>query len=186
MRRPRRVSRLSRRCSRRPWPWVVPGLGHFVLGKRQKALVFVVLIPSMFLVGLGLDGRLFPFDFTQPLAGLAAVAARGVGMSALLAGWLGYGQGVVTAASYMREHVPHRQWPAEHARRPRRVRRGVGAEVMTSHLGLLILFAFFVAAVFATISHDDPPAQLRFGLRLFGGFVGTGLLLGWLMYPLPL
>lgn len=57
---------------------------------------------------------------------------------------------------------------------------------MTSHLGLLILFAFFVAAVFATISHDDPPAQLRFGLRLFGGFVGAGLLLGWLMYPLPL
>lgn len=80
--------------------WVVPGLGHFVLGKRQKALIFVVLIPSMFLVGLGLDGRLFPFDFTQPLAGLAAVAARGVGLSALLAGWLGYGQGVVTAASY--------------------------------------------------------------------------------------
>jgi len=57
---------------------------------------------------------------------------------------------------------------------------------MTSHVGLLVLFAFFVAAVFATISHDEPAAQVRFGARIFGGFVGAGLLLGWLMYPLPL
>lgn len=80
--------------------WAVPGLGHFLLGKRQKALVFLVAIPAMFVIGLGLSGRLFPFDFSQPLAGLAAVAARGVGVSSLVAGWLGYGQGVVTAASY--------------------------------------------------------------------------------------
>lgn len=57
---------------------------------------------------------------------------------------------------------------------------------MTSHLGLLVLFAFFVALVFATISHDDPAAQFRFGARIFGGFVGAALVLGWLMYPLPL
>jgi hypothetical protein len=80
--------------------WAVPGLGHFLLGKRQKALIFLVAIPAMFAIGLALSGRLFPFDFSQPLAGLAAVAARGVGTPALLAGWLGYGQGVVTAASY--------------------------------------------------------------------------------------
>lgn len=56
---------------------------------------------------------------------------------------------------------------------------------MTSHVGLLVLFAFFVAVVFATISHDDPAAQFRFGVRIFGGFVGAGLVLGWLMFPLP-
>lgn len=80
--------------------WAVPGLGHFLLGKRQKAVVFLAAIPSMFLIGLGLEGRMFPFDFTQPLTGLAAVAARGVGVPSLLAGFAGYGQGVVTAASY--------------------------------------------------------------------------------------
>ena len=74
----------------------VPGLGHVFLGKRQKALVF----PAMFLMGLALSGRMFPFDFSQPLTGLAAVAARGVGVLAVAAGWLGYGQGVVTAAAY--------------------------------------------------------------------------------------
>lgn len=78
----------------------VPGLGHVLLGKRQKALVFLLTIPAMFLMGLTLSGRMFPFDFSQPLTGLAAVAARGVGVLAVVAGWLGYGQGVVTAAAY--------------------------------------------------------------------------------------
>lgn len=54
----------------------------------------------MFVMGLGLQGRMFPFDFTQPLTGLAALAARGIGVPSLVAGWAGYGQGVVTAASY--------------------------------------------------------------------------------------
>jgi hypothetical protein len=57
---------------------------------------------------------------------------------------------------------------------------------MTSHLGLLLLFAVFVAVIFATLMRDDPNEQLRFGARLFAGFVGAGLVLAWLLYPLPL
>lgn len=57
---------------------------------------------------------------------------------------------------------------------------------MTSHLLLLVLFAFFVALVFATIAHDEPRAQAAFGARIFGGFVLAGVVLGWLMFPLPL
>ncbi len=56
---------------------------------------------------------------------------------------------------------------------------------MTSHLGLMILFAFFVALVFAVIARDTPAEQAKLGARFFGGFVGAGLILGWLMYPLP-
>lgn len=56
----------------------------------------------------------------------------------------------------------------------------------TSHVGLLVLFAFYVALTFAVIAHDDARQQAAFGARLFGGFVGAGLVLGWLMYPLPL
>jgi hypothetical protein len=56
---------------------------------------------------------------------------------------------------------------------------------MSSHLGLLLLFAVFVSTVFATITHDEPAAQVRFGLRLLGAFVGTALVLGWLMFPFP-
>jgi hypothetical protein len=57
---------------------------------------------------------------------------------------------------------------------------------MTSHLALLIVFALFVSVVFAVLMRDEPREQLRFGLRLFGGFIGAALVLGWLMYPLPL
>jgi hypothetical protein len=56
----------------------------------------------------------------------------------------------------------------------------------TSHVGLLILFALHVAVVFAVMAHDDPRQQAAFGARIFGGFVAAGLVLGWLMYPLPL
>ena len=80
--------------------WLIPGVGHFALGKHQKGIVFFVAIPAMFAIGLALSGRIFPFDLTQPLATLAAIAARGLGLPAFVAGWMGLGQGVVTAASY--------------------------------------------------------------------------------------
>lgn len=78
----------------------MPGAGHLLLGKRQKGVIFLLAIPAMFALGLALDGRMFPFDFSQPLTGLAAVAARGAGLPAIVAGFLGLGGGVVTAASY--------------------------------------------------------------------------------------
>jgi len=56
---------------------------------------------------------------------------------------------------------------------------------MTSHLGAMILFALFVSIVFAALMRDEPREQWRFGLRLFGGLVGGGILAGWLLYPLP-
>ena len=57
---------------------------------------------------------------------------------------------------------------------------------MQSHLLLLLLFAFFVSLIFALLAKDDAREQLRFGAMLFAGFGGTALLLGWLMYPIPL
>ena len=57
---------------------------------------------------------------------------------------------------------------------------------MTSHLGLLVLFAVFVSIVFATLMRDQPKEQLRFGARLLAGFIGAAVVLAWLMYPMPL
>jgi hypothetical protein len=56
---------------------------------------------------------------------------------------------------------------------------------MTSHFFLLLLFSFFVALVFAVLMKDKPREQLRFGALVFGGFVLSALVLGWLMYPFP-
>jgi hypothetical protein len=57
---------------------------------------------------------------------------------------------------------------------------------VTSHIGLLVLFAFFVSATFATLMRDSVAAQVRFGAQLLGGFVLGAVLLGWLLYLLPL
>ena len=57
---------------------------------------------------------------------------------------------------------------------------------MKSHLLLLALFAFFVSLVFAMISRDEPREQLRLGGLMFGGFIASAIVLGWLMYPFPL
>jgi len=55
-----------------------------------------------------------------------------------------------------------------------------------SHLVLLVIFAFFVSLVFAVIAKDDVADQLRFGGMMFGGFLASAVVLGWLMYPFPL
>jgi heme/copper-type cytochrome/quinol oxidase subunit 4 len=56
---------------------------------------------------------------------------------------------------------------------------------MTTHFTLLLVFAFLVALVFAVLMKDQPKDQVRFGALVFGGFVATALVLGWLMYPFP-
>ncbi|HXG54813.1 MAG TPA: hypothetical protein VNJ03_05490 [Vicinamibacterales bacterium] len=56
---------------------------------------------------------------------------------------------------------------------------------MTDHFLLLAVFALLVSLVFAVLLRDTPRAQLRLGAMMFGGFLATGFLLGWLMYPLP-
>ena len=57
---------------------------------------------------------------------------------------------------------------------------------MTSHFLVLVLFSFFVSLVFAVLLRDEPRDQLRTGSMMFGGFVAAAIVLGWLMYPLPL
>lgn len=39
--------------------FLVPGAGHFFLGKRGRAAAFFVIILALFLIGLSIDGRLY-------------------------------------------------------------------------------------------------------------------------------
>ena len=80
--------------------WVIPGGGHLWLGRRQKGMVFLVALPVMFAVGLWLEGRLFPFDPTQPLVLLAALADLGNGLPYVLARMSGLGDGRVVSLTF--------------------------------------------------------------------------------------
>lgn len=57
---------------------------------------------------------------------------------------------------------------------------------MTSHFLLMVVFGFLVSTVFAVLLRDEPREQVRTGARMLGAFVLAGLVLGWLMFPLPL
>ena len=80
--------------------WLVPGAGHLMQGRRQKGLVFLIALPVMFAIGLALKARIFPFMFSDPLVGLAAIAQLGMGVPYFIARAIGLGAGIVTAASY--------------------------------------------------------------------------------------
>lgn len=80
--------------------WLVPGAGHLIQGRRQKGVIFLIALTVMFAIGLLLHGRLFPFVFSEPLVGLAAIANLGMGIPYFIASGLELGPGIVTAASY--------------------------------------------------------------------------------------
>ena len=80
--------------------WLVPGAGHIWMGRRQKGVVFLLALPAMFAIGLLLHGRVFPFEFSEPLVGLAAIANVLAGAPWLLTRLLEAGSGMVTAVTY--------------------------------------------------------------------------------------
>lgn len=70
---------------------LVPGLGHFALGRRGRAVAFFLLVGAMFALGLGLGGALFSFSETSLLYRLAAAGQAGMGSGYALARFLGWG-----------------------------------------------------------------------------------------------
>jgi hypothetical protein len=80
--------------------WLIPGGGHLWLGRSVKGLVFLVMLPMMFVIGLALDGRLFPFTPGEPLVALAAIANIGSGLPYFIAQALGVGAGRALSVTY--------------------------------------------------------------------------------------
>jgi len=80
--------------------WAIPGVGHLWLGRRLKGLILLVALPVMFVIGLAIPGRLFPFELSEPLVCLAAFADLGIGAGNFVASPFGYGAGSVVAVPY--------------------------------------------------------------------------------------
>jgi hypothetical protein len=80
--------------------WLIPGAGHFLLGKISKAVLFFVVLVAMFVIGIGYGGRLFPFLPTDPLVFLAAAAEWLLGLPRLVAAIGGFGEGRVVTITY--------------------------------------------------------------------------------------
>lgn len=80
--------------------WWVPGAGHFLQGHLRKAVTFFVVLMAMFAIGLAFGGRLFSFQFADPLVFLIAVAEWAIALPRAAAGLAGWGEGNVVAVTY--------------------------------------------------------------------------------------
>lgn len=76
--------------------WLVPGAGHLLLGKWVRACLLFASIFGMYLIGLGLVGKIYTPNTGEVLEMLGFVGQLGMGMLYLLARWFGWGASSAT------------------------------------------------------------------------------------------
>ena len=80
--------------------WLVPGLGHVAQGRMRKGVTLFAVLLLMDVLGLAFGGRLFPFQLAEPLVFLASAAQWMLGVPRAIAAFGGWGEGLVTGATY--------------------------------------------------------------------------------------
>lgn len=88
-----------------PWivavaAWLIPGAGHLLLKRWQRALLFCAVIVICAGVGCYLDGNLYRPEKGEPLTYLATLSSMGMGILYYVLRWGSGYQGDVVAASY--------------------------------------------------------------------------------------
>ena len=73
--------------------WAIPGLGHFLLGRRVRALVLFLAIVAMFAFGLAMQGQFFATGSGSYLHTLGYFAELSVGVPMPVATFFGYAGG---------------------------------------------------------------------------------------------
>ncbi len=65
--------------------YVVPGGGHFYLGRRARAGIYFAIVLLLFLIGILVDGRLYTMQQGSLLTALATIGSMGAGALYFLA-----------------------------------------------------------------------------------------------------
>ncbi len=78
-----------------PWmpcllAWILPGLGHIYLGKKQTGLVFLGVVIATFALGISSDGTAALIDPRQPLTLLATFDNLAIGPLEAISRYLTY------------------------------------------------------------------------------------------------
>lgn len=77
--------------------WLLPGLGHLVLGRVMRGLGFALVVVGLFVGGIALDGKVYRPVRGEPLSYLATLGAAGVGLPYAVAHLTGVSAGEVTS-----------------------------------------------------------------------------------------
>ena len=54
-----------------------------------------------------------------------------------------------------------------------------------THFPALVIYSLLTSVVFGVLSKDTPRDRLIYGAKVFAAFIGTAIVLGWLMYFVP-
>ena len=73
--------------------WLIPGLGHLLLGRKWRALILFICIVGMFVLGLAMQGQYFVLGAPSYLHTLGYFAELSVGVPMRTATFFGYGGG---------------------------------------------------------------------------------------------
>lgn len=80
--------------------WLVPGAGHFMLGRRQRAVIFFCIVMVAVAIGCLLEGNLYTVVQNQPLTILATLGSMGMGAPYFILRFIFGYHGNVVAAGY--------------------------------------------------------------------------------------
>ncbi len=80
--------------------WLVPGLGHILLGRWVRGLIFTACVASMFMLGIAMQGKLYDLAIQEPLQVFAFIANVGAGGPYILAEMWEKGIGTMTSTTY--------------------------------------------------------------------------------------
>jgi hypothetical protein len=64
--------------------WLIPGLGHWLLGKRRRAVIFAAVVVAAFVTGILLDGELAVPQRNSPLSWFFSLGCVGNGLLYLI------------------------------------------------------------------------------------------------------
>jgi hypothetical protein len=78
--------------------WLVPGLGHALLGKYIRAVLLFVSVVAMFAIGISLQGKVYLPNTGDLLDMLGFAGDLGAGLLYVVARALDWGQGPVQVA----------------------------------------------------------------------------------------
>jgi hypothetical protein len=80
--------------------WVIPGLGHYYLGRRGRAIAFCAIVLVCLATGLVLEGNLYRVVPEQPLSFFATLGSMGMGAPYFLFRWVFGYEGQIEAPGY--------------------------------------------------------------------------------------
>ncbi len=79
--------------------WLIPGAGHIIQKRYVRGLLLMISVVAMFLIGLGMNGRVYGPNGGDILEMLGFVGDLGSGVLYFLAMIMGWGQAAAAHAS---------------------------------------------------------------------------------------